>query len=330
MVLEARLKEIERASQTLARAHQRSSDCEAALQRLLDDAKVERGALEQRIEAFRKARTDLERALKAEHEVGGYREARASALGGQTLDDLRAQAARLERSGVQSADGDVGALQAELNDVVAKQRANELEAQRISGELKAFDQRYDGGGAPLEERLAACELEEARLSRARDAAVEARDAIEQAKDKVHKDFAPHLNALAGPAINRITGGRYAEVAVDPRNFAVRVRSPERGEPVEMSTLSSGTQEQLTLVLRAATAQALGSGERVPLLLDDALAHADENRRPAAVRQLHAIAQHLQVLLLTQHAGIVGAARELDGVTIIELSGPAAGAAATKK
>ena len=326
-LLDARLKELERSTQSLAAAQQRAAECEAALKKLLDEARVPGEKLDTRVANFREARTELERALKTEREVGGLREARAGALGGRSLDDLHAQAASLQGRGVEAAAGDVAALQSEQSAVAAKQRTNESESARVAGELKSFDGRYEGGGAPLEERLAAFEAEEARLACAREAALIARDAIEKAKDAVHKDFAPHLNALAGPALAQITNGRYQEVAVDPKDFALRVRAPEHGAAVEMGALSTGTQEQLTLVLRAATAQALGSGERVPLLLDDALAHADERRLPAAVRQLAAISQRQQVLLLTQRESVVSAARDIDGVCIIHLSGPAAGAAA---
>jgi len=326
-LLDARLKELDRSARSLAGAQQRVAECEAALKKLLDEARVPGDKLDTRVANFREARTELERALKTERQVGGLREARAGALGGRSLDELRAQAVNLEGRGVEAAAGDVATLQGEQNAVAAKQRTNESESARVAGELKSFDQRYQGGGAPLEEQLAAFEAEEARLAGAREAALIAREGIEKARDAVHKDFAPHLNALAGPALDQITNGRYREVAVDPRDFALRVRAPEHGAAVEMNTLSTGTQEQLTLVLRAATAQALGSGERVPLLLDDALAHADERRLPAAVRQLAEISRKQQVVLLTQREGVVAAARDVEGVCIIHLSGPAAGAAA---
>jgi uncharacterized protein YhaN len=162
------------------------------------------------------------------------------------------------------------------------------------------------------------------LLTARDAAALAHEVIEQTKDRVHKNFAPHLNALAGPALKEITHGRYTEVLVDPRDFSLQVRTGADSGTVGMSVLSAGTQEQLHLSLRAATAQALsgdGSDERVPLLLDDALAHADERRLAAAVRHLAAIAQRQQVLLLTQREAVLEAAREMEDVTIVHLSGP---------
>jgi uncharacterized protein YhaN len=84
-------------------------------------------------------------------------------------------------------------------------------------------------------------------------------------------------------------------------------------------LSSGTTEQVNLALRAATAQALGSGERVPMILDDALAHADPERAAAALALL-ANSSHrgIQTLFFTQRTDLVRFARGLPGVQVVDL------------
>jgi len=327
--LEARFNDFDRLDRQLVDARRRTEERASELQRLLDDARVPGGDLESRIATFRERRQGVEGALLAEKSISDARAALAGALGTDTLQDLRAQEARLaELAGPDTvADGsDAATLERELKELDATKPRLDGELGKIEGELARFDEQYRGGGAPLEEQLAQCEAEETRLVQAREAAALAREVIDTTKDRVHKNFAPHLNALAGPALAEITHGRYADVMIDPRDFSLRVRPADGSATMPSDVLSSGTQEQLHLSLRAATAQALGaqgSGERVPLLLDDALAHADERRLGAAVRHLAAIARRQQVLLFTQRDAVLEAARRLDGVTIVHLSGPAA-------
>jgi DNA polymerase III delta prime subunit len=324
--LEARFNDFNRSDRQLVDARARATDCAAALGRLFDDAGVAGGDVEARIAAFRDARHEIEGAVLAEKAVGEARAARASALGGETLDALRGQMRALAAGIDDTADqggssGDAATLQRQLDELLRTKHVAEKDIERIEGDLATYNRTYPGGGARLEEQLSACEADEARLTRARDAAVLARAAIEKSKDEVHRNFAPHLNALAGPALAEITAGRYREVFVDPRDFALRVLSPENGATVDIDTLSSGTQEQLYVSLRAAIAQALGKeDERVPLLLDDALAFSDEDRLVGAVRHLAHISRRQQVLLFTQRDAVLAAARAT-GATVVRLSGP---------
>ena len=326
--LEARFNDFSQLDRQLVDARASTDEAATELRRLLDEAGVPGGDLEPRVAGYREARLGTEDALVADKAVSDAKAALAGALAGETLDALKAQAdqlaATIGQSGQIAESGDPAAIETKLQELNDEKPGLEGELGRLNAELARFDGQYRDGGAPLEERVAACEAEEARLLTARDAAALAHEVIEQTKDRVHKNFAPHLNALAGPALKEITHGRYTEVLVDPRDFSLQVRTGADSGTVGMSVLSAGTQEQLHLSLRAATAQALsgdGSDERVPLLLDDALAHADERRLAAAVRHLAAIAQHQQVLLLTQREAVLEAARDMEDVTIIHLSGP---------
>lgn len=328
--LEARFNDFNRSDRQLVDTRGRTAERASSLRQLFDDARVPGGDLEARIAAFREARHEIEGAVLAEKAVGEASAALATALAGATtVDALRDEARSLAAasSDVRSSGGvpdDIPALEQQLDQFNRSTHEAEKEIERIEGELATYNRTYPGGGARLEEQLAACEADEARLTRARDAALVARTAIEKSKDEVHSNFAPHLNALAGPALAEITSGRYTEVFIDPKDFALRVRAPENNASVDMSKLSSGTQEQLYLSLRAATAQALGKeDEHVPLLLDDALAHSDERRLAAAVRHLAQIAHRQQVLLFTQREAVLAAARRIEGVAIVHLSGPGA-------
>jgi DNA repair protein SbcC/Rad50 len=325
-ILEARFNDFDRSDKQLVSARQKAERDGAALAALLDAAGIAGGDLDARVAAFRASRSEIEAAVQAESVLGDARAALAGALGGASIEQLRAEAAALAdeigtAAPIKDEAGDPDALETDLARLRSERHGKEREIERLNGELATFEGRYRGGAAKLEERLAECEAVESALLRARDAASLARGIIDTIKEVVQKNFAPRLNALVVPASADITQGRYTEVSVDPKDFALRARTPESGTIVELSALSTGTQEQLGLSLRAATAQVLGSGEHVPLILDDALAHADERRLVLAVKHLAAISQHQQVLFFTQRDAVLEAARALKDVTIVHLSGP---------
>ncbi|HXW75927.1 MAG TPA: hypothetical protein VEJ20_00805, partial [Candidatus Eremiobacteraceae bacterium] len=123
------------------------------------------------------------------------------------------------------------------------------------------------------------------------------------------------------SIATITRGRYAQAWIDPADFTIRVRPPEGGGTVDDEALSTGTIEQLQFALRAALAAALGKGECVPLLYDDALAHADDARLRCALEhaaELGAAGQ--QILFFSQRGDVETFALDA-AVTIIRLPGP---------
>jgi len=206
-----------------------------------------------------------------------------------------------------------------------KERLIELNlvVERCNGRLQRFEQRHPQGAAPLEERVAACADRQGKLRRAKAAAELASSTIERVKDDVHGNFVPILSAAVSRAVSTFSAGRYTQAFVDPEDFSVRVRLPETGMHAPSAELSSGTREQLFLALRAATAAALGSGERVPLLLDDALVHSDDDHLRAAVCHLAELAQSgQQIVLFTQREAVVRAARAQPKVSVIALAGPA--------
>jgi uncharacterized protein YhaN len=83
-----------------------------------------------------------------------------------------------------------------------------------------------------------------------------------------------------------------------------------GTAVEVEGLSDGTRDQLFLALRVASLERYGQhGEPLPLVLDDALIHFDDDRARAALAVLGELTGHLQVLFFTHHARLLELARE---------------------
>ena len=141
---------------------------------------------------------------------------------------------------------------------------------------------------------------------------------------MHRDFTPYLNDAVGKSVAAITGGRYAQAWLDPADFRLRVQIPETGGSQEADALSTGTIEQFQFALRAALASALGSGEHVPILYDDALAHADDGRLKAALKRAAELSREgEQIIFFTQRGDVEELASLLPDVRLVRLAGPSA-------
>jgi hypothetical protein len=297
----------------------------ATLAALLDEARIAPGAeLDARIASFLERRRAAERVARADAAVANARTSLAEALGDFDVDSLHGEIDRLTAE-VRDSAVLAPALTAAVDEKTALAGWEQLRRRLVDARTKlhGLSEVYQAANLPdiaeLEERADACKAEERRLAAAARAAVFARDVIDEVKLGVHKSFLPAMNDGLGEALGAITSGKYVEANLNPADFAVRLRSTERGGTVDPWELSSGTIEQVNLALRAATAQALGSGERVPLILDDALAHADPERAAGAISLL-ARGGHrgLQTLLFTQRPDLIKYASELPGVVIVDL------------
>ena len=86
-------------------------------------------------------------------------------------------------------------------------------------------------------------------------------------------------------IERITGGRYRRVRVDDRNLAIEVFAPERGDWVDVSSLSQGTLDQIYLAARLGLVRLVTGDRRPPLIFDDPFVTFDDARAARAVDML---------------------------------------------
>ncbi|HEY7979921.1 MAG TPA: hypothetical protein VID19_00435, partial [Candidatus Eremiobacteraceae bacterium] len=306
-----------------------------ALAALLDAAGIAPGSdVDGRVAAFLELRRAAERVGHADAAVANARTVLAEALGDFDIDSLLSEIDRLGAEVRESAVS-AAALTAAVDEKTALAGWEQLRRRLVDARTKlhGLSEVYLAANLPdiaaLEEHAEACRNEERRLAAAARAALFARDVIDEVKLGVHKSFLPTMNDALGEALGAITSGKYVEANLNPADFAVRLTSSERGGTVDPWQLSSGTIEQVNLALRAATAQALGSGERVPLILDDALAHADPERAAGAIAML-ARGGHrgVQTLLFTQRPDLVKYASGLPGVVIVDLGEASNGANST--
>jgi DNA repair exonuclease SbcCD ATPase subunit len=154
--------------------------------------------------------------------------------------------------------------------------------------------------AGVVERLEAAQVRLAEQERRLRIYTQTREAIEAAEQATLKTAARYLEEHMGPAVARLTDGRYDEIRVDEKSLAFAVRAPETGTFVSAGQLSQGTSDQLFLAARLGLVRLVTMDRRPPLILDDPFVTFDAERADRAVRLLKEVAasEGFQVLLLT--------------------------------
>jgi DNA repair exonuclease SbcCD ATPase subunit len=209
------------------------------------------------------------------------------------------------------------ALEAERGELDAHARDAEKTVASLEGALRAGEEKFPDVAA-LDEALAATRAEIARLDGFKRAVELARSTIDARKEEAHRAFARRLEEYAAGVLGTITGGRYAELRLDPATLAIRVRVPETGVLEETDKLSAGTRDQIALVVRFAMARMFAEGlETPPLILDDPFAFWDAERIARCLPVLVRGAETTQCVLFTASTELANAAGA-SGATIIEL------------
>jgi uncharacterized protein YhaN len=193
------------------------------------------------------------------------------------------------------------------------------EATTIKTKLEAAQETLDeflrraGGGEgdaenleTLEEEIAAEEEALHREERQRDALLLALEVLRDSVLAYQQEHVGRLASLAEVTLVRLTGGRYSRVILDG-DFHPTLAMEGREVPLE--ALSRGARDAFYLALRAALARELAAREPLPLLLDDPIAHFDEERRGVLLGFLEELAEEVQVILLTHDRRVLNHVRE---------------------
>ena len=157
--------------------------------------------------------------------------------------------------------------------------------------------------ADAEDDMAAAECELGRVQRLFRTLSTTIEFLKRAEERVHRNIAPVISATVLEWLPAVTGKRYTDCKLDPKSLQVEVRSgnsPWR----RAALLSHGTAEQVYLLVRLALARHLVTdGELCPLILDDALAACDADRKHALLETLHAVSAETQVILFTHEEDV---------------------------
>jgi len=228
--------------------------------------------------------------------------------------DLAACEARQRRDDLAGAAGVDPARAGDRSFVTALLEVAQAEVRRARA---AQDERpvaaplpVDGPGvARADEEVEAAEAELRRIEQLRRTTALTRRFLARAQEQTHADLAPVLAATLRSWLPGVTRGRYVDATVDPETLAIQVYgSGGRWRPVDR--LSTGTTDQVYLLLRVALAQHLATtGETCPLLLDGVTAHSDDERTREILDLLLRLAAERQVVLFTQEESVLRWARE---------------------
>jgi DNA repair exonuclease SbcCD ATPase subunit len=187
---------------------------------------------------------------------------------------------------------EVGVAEAEsavnvARDAEAQTRArveqNAVDAEEVAGHAER--------AATWAEQLATLQ----RRARVYDATLKAIDTAERATMRTATRY---LERRMVVDLERVTAGRYRRVRVDDENLGVRVYAPERGDWVDVGSLSQGTLDTVYLAARIGLVRLVTGDRRPPLVMDDPFVTLDDERAKRALELLKDISTDFQVIYLT--------------------------------
>lgn len=195
-------------------------------------------------------------------------------------------------------------------DATALRTKIEAEQEALDGFLRRAGASADGDAENLDrldERIAGEQAALEREERQRDALVLALEVLRDSVLAYQKEHVGRLARDTEAMLKHLTHGKYQRLKLDS-DFVPRFASADRAD-VKLESLSRGTRDAFYLALRASLARELAAREPLPLILDDPIAHFDEERRGALLRALEEMAGSIQVLLLTHDKRVLNQVRE---------------------
>jgi DNA repair exonuclease SbcCD ATPase subunit len=187
---------------------------------------------------------------------------------------------------------------AALEDIEAKARDEENQAE---GRLQTL--AAEGAYSKLvacEEKLTDLKVRIRREKLRMDATRLLYDTVAACKAAAVAAVAAPVERTATQMLDRIAGPRLGTVRLTENFVPAGVRPEIAAEPVELTNLSGGEQEQLFLIIRLALGQVLAKEERQLVVLDDVLNATDTGRLARVLTLLEECADRLQIVILTCH------------------------------
>ncbi|HEY8632844.1 MAG TPA: hypothetical protein VIL50_06785, partial [Candidatus Limnocylindrales bacterium] len=183
----------------------------------------------------------------------------------------------------------------------ARVEANNVDAEQVAGHAERLES--------WREQLATLQ----RRARVYDRTLKEIEAAEQATMKTATRY---LERHMVGDIERVTGGRYRRVAVDDKTLDLRLFAPEKGDWVDVRSLSQGTLDLVYLAARLGLVRLVTGDRRPPLIFDDPFVTLDDSRATRALDLLREIARDFQVIYLTTSDRYHAAAD-----SVVALAGP---------
>ncbi|NEX45588.1 AAA family ATPase [Pseudotabrizicola algicola] len=234
---------------------------------------------------------DLAARLQILSEAQGQ-QAEACAAAAALLERLRAEAPDLD-----TARAAVARLRAVCEGRQRDRASCETTLAGVNGVIGAWaDEGIEEALDELRGREAAAKARAARYEREVKSLALLREALEAARRAARDTyFGPVLREL-NPLLSILHPG--AQLQIDDSSL-LPVALLREGQAEGLDILSGGTREQLAVLTRLAFARLFArAGRAVPVILDDALVHSDDDRIEAMFTALHRVALDQQIIVLT--------------------------------
>ncbi|MFO1197531.1 MAG: AAA family ATPase [Burkholderiaceae bacterium] len=236
----------------------------------------------------------------------------------RSLDALRDEIAGRDQDALRDDDARVEQALAEIGTRLERARATDEAARR---ELEAIDDSDVAALAADAMARAAATVRNALPLQMRTRLAHALlgEAVRRFKERSQ---APML-ASASAYFAQITGGEFEGLVNDDREAAQAIAGRRAGGAlVPIDAMSEGTRDQLYLALRLAALELQRErGVDLPVILDDVLMAADDERAACVFRALSRFAHGGQVIVFTHHRHLCEVARGAvgeEGVGVVEL------------
>jgi len=268
-----------------------------------DDAEPE-ALLEALRRKAEKASADRRLAREKTANLEGRLEALEEQLEGVDRDEVAAQYKKLSSTSIGKA-----AVQLNAEGLARLQKEREFTEAALRAQAKReaeLEQANAAGGMPesrtpdmLAGQIARLNEEIEELEKRHDGYTLAYEALVQAGQSVRTGVIPAVTEKASAIMARATGGKYADIAMDP-SFGLRFTSDSGSDSVDM--LSKGTADLAYIALRLALAQTLfgeNGREIPPMIFDETFAAIDCGRLALAMDAMGSAS--VQSLLFTCRA-----------------------------
>lgn len=215
------------------------------------------------------------------------------------LADAEAQCGRLEQA-APDLDMMKAALARAQSVVTQAQTSRERlreELARLNGSISTLaDEGIEEQLADVRGRLTDAEARAARYGAEVATLTRLRGALDEARRNAREAYLGPVVQELQPLLSVIHPGATLEIDDGTLLPAALTRN---GQAETLDILSGGTCEQVAILTRLAFARLFTrTGTTVPVILDDALVHSDDDRIEAMFTALHRVAQDQQILVLT--------------------------------
>ncbi len=247
-------------------------------------------------------------------------EARQGKSYDELLRELEAEEKRAEAEGDWTlSDEEVARLEAEEKRVDAERAEGGKRIAQLRAELRNL--QAERSAADLEGEREALREEARELRRRRDRLALLAAVLREADARYRAEQGPRIEENAAAYLAAITGNRYKKVSIEgeeKETLHLFVPGADEFRPAD-SPVSQGTLDQAFFSLRLALIDYLeGGGEKLPLFLDELLAHWDAGRTDEGLRILKEVSRTRQVFFFTCHRDVFERLTG-EGATAVELS-----------